>query len=40
MKPYRLYPIDKTRVNEYGQSFEDEEPAEGKTKLKESKKTK
>ena len=34
----RLYPVDKTRVNEFGQSFE--EQADGESKLVETKKTK
>lgn len=35
---FRLYPVDKTRVNEYGMSFEDDTKDKGKQK--DSKKTK
>ena len=40
---YRLYPVDKKRVNEYGQKFEDETDDKGRPSdavSKETKKTK
>ena len=37
---FRLYPVDKTRVNEYGQSFDDADTTDKKLNAAEDKKTK